>query len=41
MKEDLFTGSPDEILITINTPDRPVVILAIDTYRQLVGGFRL
>jgi len=41
MKEDLFTGSPDEVLVAINASDRPVLILAIDTCRQLVGGFRL
>jgi hypothetical protein len=40
VKEYLFAGSPDEILVAINAPDWAVLILAFVDF-QYLGGFRL
>jgi hypothetical protein len=41
VKEDLLSGSPDKIFITVNTFNGSVLILALGTGYEFVGGFRL
>lgn len=41
MKENLLAGCPDKVLVTIDTPNSPILIFAVWRHFQYVSRFRL